>query len=405
MIKTMRNKSTQKALFVMLVGLLVFQSPLETVYSKFSYIDELVALAGACLGLYDVVAVRRGRPDREQLMVALPLLMFVAVGLAGNVLYRYQPIKPVIVDLYTNLKFFFAIGTGYYLFRSLDWQEKKETACRCAKIFTLFLFVLFILDRIFHIWPGEIRYGIASAKLFYFHPTYLAGAMALLVTLLTVFYEKKNLPFIVMALVMMAFTLRAKSLASAALYAAMFVFFCVWKKELKLWHVGAAGAGCLAIAWNKIRYYFFELAGASARSVMTGTSVRIMKEYFPIGTGFATFGSAEAGKNYSPVYMQYGFYDNYELRDVKDVENTMRMVRENEELAALYRLDPEYVLNDNSYLCDHFWPTIFGQTGFLGTVAYVFALATVLLNCLKMKKCDLYAYVGALFAMAYLFIS
>ena len=388
-----------------MIWILAFQSPLESVWGPFSYIDEVTALFGACLGLYDIVIVRKCRPGRDQLWMGIPLLIFVAIGLAGNLIYQYQPLKCVIIDLYTNLKFFFAIGTGYYLFVNLDWEETGKIARRNAAVIASILFVIFLVDQVFHFWPSEVKYGIYSAKLFYYHPTYLAGAMAFLLMLLTVFYQKKNLPFIAMAVIMMAFTLRAKAIASAAMYVAMFVFFVVLKLHLKLWHVVVAGAGVVAIGWEKIWIYFFDNAGKSARSIILNKSFLVMRDHAPIGTGFGTYGSAEAGKHYSAVYEKYGFNDLFFVRDVRDVENTMRLIQEDEWLTYLYQLKPESYLYGQSYLSDHFWPIIFGQTGYLGTAVFLFILAVLLKKCLSVVKYDLLAYVGVLFAFVFLLIS
>lgn len=388
-----------------MIWILVFQSPLESIWGPFSYIDEAAALIGACLGLYDIVIVRKGRPSKEQLWMGIPLLAFIAVGLAGNLMYQYQPLKSVIIDLYTNLKFFFAIGTGYYLFASMDWEEMKQTARWNVQVITLILFVVFLADRMFHFWPAQVRYGISSAVLFYQHPTYLAGAMAFLLALLTAFYDKKNLPCIAMAVIVMAFTLRAKSLASAAVYMLLFAFFLIFHWKLRLWHVIVAGVGSIAIAWDKIRYYFIELSGHSARSVMLQTSFQIMRDYFPIGTGFGTYGSAEAAKHYSPVYVQYKLNLNYELRDITDTETTMRLIQKTEYLTNLYKRDPEGALYGNVFLNDHFWPIIFGQSGVLGTVVFLAILAVLLKRCLDVQKFDSHAFVAVLFAMSYLVIS
>lgn len=394
--------NTQKLTLTALIWILAFQSPLEKVWGPLSYIDEFTALIGACLGLYDIVIVRKGRPSKEQLWMGIPLVAFVAIGLAGNLIYQYQPLKCVIIDLYTNLKFFFAIGTGYYLFASMDWEEMKKTAHWNARLITLILFALFLVDRMFCVWPGEIRYGISSAVLFYAHPTYLAGAMAFLLVLLTVFYHKKNLLCIAMALTIMAFTLRSKAFACVMMYVAMYVFFLVFRWKLRLWHVVAAGAGSFAVAWNMIRFYFIDLAGASARSVMLQKSFEVMRDHFPIGTGFGTFGSAEAAKSYSSVYIKYGFNDYYELRNVLDLENTMRFAQQ---YKWWYENDLEHFLNGGSFLSDHFWPTIFGQTGALGVVAFLMALGVLLKRCFDVQKVNRYAYMGVLFAMVYLVIS
>lgn len=79
--------------FTALILLLTFQNPLEMVWAPFSYIDEGTALIGAVWGLYEIIIVQRCRPTKEQLWVGIPLLVFAAVGLTGNLLYRYQPLK------------------------------------------------------------------------------------------------------------------------------------------------------------------------------------------------------------------------------------------------------------------------------------------------------------------------
>lgn len=402
--KREKRSMLARAGLAFMIWILAFQSPLENVWDSFSYIDEIAALFGACLGLYDIVIVRKGRPTREQLWMGIPLLLFIVVGLAGNLIYQYQPLKCVIIDLYTNLKFFFAIGTGYYLFNALNWEEMKKTAGWNARMIALLLFILFLADRILHLWPAEVRYGIPSAVLFYDHPTYLAGIMAFLLVLLTVFYERKNRPYIAIALIIMAFTLRAKSLASAAAYILMYVFFLLFKWRLRIWHVIVAGVGSVAIAWNKIRFYFIDLGGHSARSVILQKSFEVMKDHFPIGTGFGTFGSAEAGKHYSPVYLKYSFNDYWELRDVNNVENSLRLIHENEWYLAQYQKNPDFI-NNPPFMSDHFWPIIFGQAGVLGTIIFLVILGLLMKRCMDVRKHDLHGFVGVLYVMAYLMIS
>ena len=82
--------------------------------------------------------------------------------------------------------------------------------------------------------------------------------------------------------------------------------------------------------------------GRFAKSIMTSTSIQIAKDYFPIGTGFGTFGSNYAKEVYSPVYYLYG-------------------IAENGALGAESKL----------YLTDLFWPILFGETGVIGTILYV----------------------------------
>ncbi len=391
-------------LMTILIWILVFQNALERIWAPFSYIDELVAMIGCIWGVYRIAVVQRCRATKEQLLIIIPLLAFAAIGLTGNLLYKYQPMKSVIIDLYTNLKFFFAIGTGYFLFENSDWDELKKAAVLSARSITIILFAAFLADRIFAIWPSEIRHGISSAVLFFQHPSYLAGAVAFLLVILTAFYEKRNIPFIVAAIIIMVFTMRGKALASAAVYVIVFVAFGIFKWKLKLWHILVGAAAFIAIAWPQIQFYFIDLAGHSARSVMLITSFAIMKDYFPIGTGFGTYASAEAAKNYSPVYLKYEFNNYFELRDINDVENSLRLIAENRWYTEQYLLDPNFV-NSSPFLSDSFWPIIFGQTGVLGTIFYVFLLGVVFAFCLKTEKLDRHIYAGIIFSFAYLLIA
>lgn len=389
----------------MLLVLLVFQNALELLWAPLAYLDELAALAGAAAWLYDVAVVRRGRIARQELALLLPLGIFAAAGLAGNLAYGYQPWKSVAVDLFTNLKFFFAMALGLFCFGKCSWNALGKSVGRTARLCVLVLVLVFVADRLWDLFPAEERYGIRSARLFYFHPTHLAAATAFLMVALTVFYEKKNLPLIVLAAILCLFTLRAKAIASVAVYAAMFVFFIVWRKTLKWWHAAALGLACVLLAWPQIRFYFIELSGHSARSVLLLTSFAIMKDYFPIGTGFATYASSEAAKHYSPVYRLYDLHLNWELRDIHDTDTAMEIISRYEYLQNQYAQNPQIIHTAAPFLNDSFWPIIFGQTGVLGSAAYLLALLHVIRRCLTLRDFDVHAYTGVLFALAYLFVS
>ena len=144
---------------------------------------------------------------------------------------------------------------------------------------------------------------------------------------------------------------------------------------MKLWHILLIGVLGLYIAWDQISFYYVELSGQSARSVLTKTSFEIMKEYFPIGTGFGTFASDVAGEYYSPVYVKYGFTQIYELQ------------------------------RESNFLSDTFWPIIIGQTGFIGTVCYLIALVRLFLKTIKVRLADWGAYAAVLFIFIYLLVS
>jgi len=373
-------------LFAILLYLMVFQHPLEQVGGVFSGIDELVGFVGLCLVFILVLAGRKITLTKSTLTAVIALMAFVLAGLLGNILFQYQPWRSVLIDLFTNLKFYLSILTGYFLFRNHSWKSLTDTAIRHGKIITLFLLVVFIADRIFNLYPAEIRHGIRSGVLFFVHPTHLAGAAVFLITLLTIFYDKTNIPYIAANVFFLASTMRSKAIAAAAVYIAMFFYFLVIKgrkksngkrrKPIKLRYIAVLGTAAILVALPQLRFYYVTLGGISTRSVITSLSFQIARDYFPIGTGFACYASSEAAKHFSPVYILY-------------------------DLEYLLRFDPSW----RSFLNDTFWPIIIGQTGVFGTIAYLVVVYLLFKKCLALYQFDPAVFVGVLFAFIYVLIA
>lgn len=367
----------KRLLFVGLIYLMVFQSPLEGIWDPFSYIDEIAALLGVLYIVWENIAKKKSVFPKCMSTVTVFLTVFSVAGLLGNIVYQYQPLKCVIIDLYTNLKFFFAILTGFTICSALGIEYVKEQANRHGRIIVGALFALFLLDRMLNIWPLGIRYGIRSAVLFYAHPTYLAGAAAFLAAMLLACYERKNVPFLAMSMIMLVFTMRSKAFASAAVFVAVYVFFVLLNRKVRFWHIVIAVTGCVIIAWPQISYYFIELGGKSTRSVMHSVAFQIAGDYFPIGTGFGTYASAEASKSFSPVYDLYNF--EYLLR---------------------FEVNRQWLF----FLNDTFWPIIIGQTGVMGTAAYVVALSILFAKCWKLQDIYVEFFAAVLYVWFHLMI-
>jgi hypothetical protein len=74
----------------------------------------------------------------------------------------------------------------------------------------------------------------------------------------------------------------------------------------------------------------------------------IAKDFFPFGSGLGTFASlASITNGYSDIHFQYG-------------------------VAYIGANSPQDVLDHNHTLLDTFWPHIFGELGFLGSLLYLF---------------------------------
>ena len=73
-------------------------------------------------------------------------------------------------------------------------------------------------------------------------------------------------------------------------------------------------AAIVLVAWQKISLYFYQVISDSAnidedmiaRFVLYRTFPEILRDYFPFGSGFASFATHSSGEFYSNLYMQYG---------------------------------------------------------------------------------------------------
>ena len=362
-------------LFFVMFYLLVFQNPLTAYVSGvFAYVDEIFALLGLLIPAAILLGSGKLTVRRGTVKIGVALLLFVLFGLLGNLLFRYQPIDLVLKDLYANLKFFFSVAAGFYLIRYT--RPAKERLLLHIKICVILLFLLLSADAAFGFLPdGGYRYGLRVRKLIFGHVTYLGGTCVFLLALLLIHFDKKNIIFAAMGLLVLASTLRGKALAGAAVYVIVAYFVIIRQQKFRFWHILAIGAVSFWIAWDQVRFYYIELAGQSARSVLTQTAIRIMDDYFPIGTGFGTYASAVAAAHYSQVYVNYGFLHLFELRQ------------------------------GSAYLSDTFWPIIWAQTGFAGTVCYLAALIQLLRRLLQVRFFNRGAYGAVLFVGIYLLIS
>lgn len=370
------TKTLKEWLLLVAFYLLVFQLPLSGVHEVFSYIDEIVSVIGIVVVGIQIFTTGKIKIKKLDACICAVLVAFIGVGLVGNAVYEYQPMYAVLVDVYTNIKFFFSIVTGYVLFSYCEPKQENSVLVGHARIVSVVLFALTCLDLVFHIFPSwDEVYGLRTVQLFFIHETYLAGAMVFLLTILLAFYEQKNLPYMLFSLIVLVCTLKGKAFAGAVTYILLAYFLVYRRKKIKLIHILVILLAALLVAGGKIKYYFVELEGESARWALTTTSFQILRDYFPIGTGFGTYGSATAIDPYSPVYYKYG-------------------------LNLIWGLSEKFHI----FASDTFWPIIFGQTGFLGTVCFVAVLVLLFVRLKKIRAQNIRAYAAALFGFAYIMI-
>lgn len=364
-------------ILIILIVLFLIQNAVSDYICVFDYVDEIYALLGVVLIIYKGL-FGRVKINKRAITYLVLFGVYSLSCLLGNFIYQYQPLNIVLIDLFTNFKFFGAIVTSLVLFRNVNYDIDKRCILKIVRVCSVSLFILLIVDLQLHVFRDDgYRYGFRSEQLIYVLPTYLAGATAFILGLLLIFFEKSNYKYMIITLVVLVSTLRSKAIAVALVYMVILYVVEMRDKRFKTWHVISIITIGIVVAWSQIQFYYVKLEGSSARSLLTLTSLKILNDYFPIGTGFGTFASHGAAVNYSPVYFKYGLNNYWELSDA----------------------------NPNAFFDDTFWPIIIGQSGIMGTLAYVWLLVKMFCINTKVRVLSKHMYATVLFVFAYLIIS
>ncbi len=315
----------------------------------FTYADELMV---CIVALIAAVQVLRDWVDKELMLSAwgliafFSLLLFTAIGLYGNFLWGIQAsMRAVVIDVFTCIKFPLLLMCSLYLFRKVSiellWMIEREVKALVAVMLILAVANLFVN---FGMAATDLRYGIRAFQFICNHPTGLV-AMGVALALVLLRDPERNRWWIVTALLVIASSLRSKGIVFCVL-TLILMFVMRGGRKLSIGYVIICIVIAILIGWNQFISYF--ASEGFARTELARTSLKVASDYFPIGSGFATFGSYVSGESYSPLYYKY-------------------------DLSNVWGLEPGHT----SFLSDTFWPTVVGQFGFLGLGVYVLLIGSL----------------------------
>lgn len=354
------NVKLADVVFLLGFNLLFFEQYLQfSVSHVLSFIDELCAAVLFFLALKDYLGQRRFARARTYVgRILLTSSLFLAVGAAGTLFNRLQlDAYPILIDAFTSGKGLFCFAAVLYLARSRESRADdfiRIVVVEC-KLLTVVLFLGALLNLVVDVGfggEGRARYGLRPFAFIFYHPTcvvYLATGLA---AVLFANEQRANKWMLMLCCVLVA-TLRGKGFGEAAVLALVLLVLGANKSNAKLrwWHIILAVGAILVVGWSQLEvYYLSDEATDTARTILTKTAIEMAKLHMPIGTGFATYGSAVTvdPTYYSPIYIQYGFNNIW----------------------GLSILQP-------AFLTDSFWPIVIGQFGFLGLFLMVAVVAFI----------------------------
>ena len=303
-------------------------------------------------------------------------MFFVSfIGIIGNVIFEVQKdLKPILTDVGNTFKVFVVyIGAEKLLYEQANKKKIIHCLAFIMKIFVLITFCFMLLHELHFVSMGDdMRYGLNSFEFINNGAgqlSFMFYSVILILTLELQYHKTKKLSvFIFMALIVWISTLRSRAFMYVAIY--LFLYFTVIKRQEKIrlsFKNFIIGVGIVILfAMDQFETYFSNTS--TARSNLLRYGLYTMKRFFPLGSGFATYGTDAAATYYSKLYVEYGF--NY-----------------------VYGLSRDRSM----FAHDTYWPAIMAQFGFVGLICMIVLVIIMCSDMLKRSKCNDFVYLSGLF--------
>lgn len=337
---------------------LIFSNPLEGFVPMMNYWDELSAFLVVCWGAYDFW--RNPKMDRHELANWIFLAALVVIGALGNLFHPglQESTVAIIKDVVALCKFpaiFFVLQR-----KTFSSEQQKETLTSIAKvsrwILVLTLFAVVVgrfVDLGFY--TDDIRI-LPSCTFIFTNPTFFISSYVMIAAVLIAESINKNRAFLLLDCLLIFLAQRSKGYIFIAFLVIFIILGEKWitkilniflgsdQEKVKPLRLVLAAAVFLLMIFtvgkSKIEYTL-RFGLTVPRTVLHVVGLKILMDFFPLGSGLGTFASHLSGRHYSNVYDLYG------------VSNVVGMNRE------------KY-----NFISDVFWPYIYGQFGLFGLLIY-----------------------------------
>lgn len=335
---------------------ILFINVFSNAFPVLTYADELTAALLVFIAVYKIIrnpAVIL-KLNRQELTLPLAFAAFMLVGVCGTLIYGVQPSTVAIVkDIISISKMFMAFICCPIVFEYTDRRSILKRLVTVSKGVSWAIAVgavVTVLSKYGNLDNGELRHGVRVFQFFFPHPTMLVLSLVVICCVFIADSMRKNWFYISICVLSMIATMRDKVflsvIAVACAFAVYFVYQRFGKKSIK-YMIGVAAVGsaaAIAVSGKKIMEYI-EYGMNAARPAMYAVGLDVAVDYFPFGSGFASFGSWLSGEYYSPLYSQYG-------------------------ISSVYGISPD----NYTYIADVYWPQIYAQYSFIGLIIYGFML-------------------------------
>ena len=282
------------------------------------YSDEMLAVVSI---LYLVYSFACGKVERNEKRVILLLLAVALLGLVSNV---FSGIKReffvIAVDVLEYLKAITIFMAARVFYRGKDFRRLAKEIMPIAKAVMIIAFACALLSQVtdigmtIHSLDGKVHpvHGIKPFGFVFLNAIqtyYLLAGCCLFIA--------AGEPCAWLRLLYVAMFLLTNVLTGATLVwggdLLLLVLYVYYTKHSKI-RIGiilVLFAALVLVAFTAISEYLFNTR--APRYVLLYYGFYTAVQYFPLGSGFSTYGGEMAARYYSPLYWQYGFNERYGL--------------------------------------------------------------------------------------------
>ena len=363
----------KKILVYLFVFFFVFQTSIERMFSFgfIGYLDELFVFFVLMIAIIKVISNKE--ISNKSCKILFFLITFTFSGIIPFLINTSNSdFKSILEAALLSTKFllivfsFSVIGvnkkTESYLIKAID-------LCAVLVMIVAVFNVLFPYqyEKIFKFAIVSHSNTITPVTSLFYHPgrygwfMLFAGLMHF--SMFKTNKSKKDIKYFIIYCIFALLSIRAKVMLSLMI---IIIFELIVEKKIKLRYIVTSliAVSVIFVVFNeKItytyqRYFSDQYYGVSARQALLEGSTHIVEDYFPLGVGFGMYGSWYARINYSPYYDKYNISNIYGLR--KEDEAT--------------------------FATDTYWPSIFGETGVLGSIILIYLLISLIKIFYKYNK-------------------
>ncbi|MBR0411941.1 MAG: hypothetical protein IJI47_00020 [Eubacterium sp.] len=310
------------------------------------YTDEILAVV--CL-FYIIYMALRSRITGKDLFITIFLAALIFLTFIGNYISRVTTAWfPIMVDAVCLLKIFL----GFIVYKQIAYHDKSKAMLRYMAIPSKLLIVtgaFFALVSQFvdiGMTFGDKRYGIAPYN-FIFGANgggsrygYVV-ACCLLILMLTKMTEAEFRFYEILALFSMIMITKGVVYVVIVIYVVLKIMWRESSTSYKFSPLNIAFISVAAIAVSSFQINTYLKDYQSPRVTLIRYGIKTANRFFPFGSGFATYCSDMAAKNYSRLYYDYGF-------------------------ATRWGMSPQ----NPAFLNDGYLGMVFGQYGYFGAAIY-----------------------------------